>query len=76
VGRKKEIDVICKLAFSTTKKECPSKIVFVWGESGSGKSAFVVQAISNARKMLIFEKKAAVLTRNISSEGDSLVPFR
>ena len=76
VGRKKEIDVIYKLAFSTTKKECPSKIVFVWGESGSGKSAFVVQAISNARKMFMMKKKSAVITRNISSEIDSLVPFR
>ena len=61
---------------SITKKNAKSNMVFVWGESGSGKSAFVVHAIHEARKLLIAKQKIVTITRNATSEGDSLVPFR
>ena len=67
---------VCKLALEMSKDDCPSKIVFVWGESGSGKSSFIVHAIDKARRALLTNRKRIVITRNISSEGDWLVPFR
>jgi len=76
VGREKEMKAVCKLALGMTKEKCPSKILFLSGESGSGKSAFVVHAIAKARTVLMKNRRSAVITRNISSEGDSLVPFR
>jgi hypothetical protein len=76
VGRKKELDLICKLSLAVTKKERTSKMLFVWGESGSGKSAFIVSAISKARSLLLQKKKRSVVTRNATSERDSLIPFR
>ena len=75
VGRKKEMKKLCNIVMRTTDEDCPSKMLFIWGESSAGKSAFVVHATAKARKMLLTEGIIAVFTRNISSEGDSLVPF-
>ena len=76
VGRKEELAQVCQLSLDMSKDECPSKLLFVWGDSGSGKSSFIVHAIDKARKALMTNMKKAVITRNISSEGDTLVPFR
>ena len=76
MNMQKETKMICNLAMSITKKNAKSNVVFVWGESGSGKSAFVVHAIHEARKLLIAEQKSVTITRNATSEGDALVPFR
>jgi len=76
VGRKEEMGQVCKLALDMSQCGCPSKLLFVWGDSGSGKSSFIVHAIDKARKVLMTNMKRVVITRNISSEGDSLVPFR
>ncbi len=76
VGRRREIELVCKLAMDVTIPGKPSKILFVWGESGSGKSSFVVNSIAKARTYLLHEKINMAFIRNINREGDSLVPFR
>jgi predicted ATPase len=75
VGRRKELDTICNISKSVTRENNPPNVVFVWGESGSGKSSFIVQAIAKVRSILFKMRKRVVVTRNISSEGDMLVPF-
>ena len=76
VGRKEEMRRVCKLAQEMTLMQTPTKIFFVWGESGSGKSDFLVQTVAVMRKMLVTLRMKVILTRNIGNEGDSLVPFR
>jgi Predicted ATPase len=75
VGRRKELNVLCDISKSVTRENNPPRIVFIWGESGSGKSSFIVQAIAKVRSVLLSMRKRIVITRNISSEGDMLVPF-
>ncbi len=76
VGRKEEIRRVCKLAQEMTLTQSPTKMFFVWGESGSGKSDYLVQTVAWLRKFLVPKKMRVILTRNIGNEGDSLVPFR
>ena len=76
VGRKKEIDIICNISKNVTGENNQPHVVFVWGESGYGKSSFIVQAITKVRSILLSMRKRVVITRHISSEGDMLVPFR
>ena len=76
VGRRHEMKRVCKLAQEMVVTKGPAKVFFVWGESGSGKSDFLVQTISLVRKHLMTMRKGIMLTRNVGSEGDSLVPFR
>ena len=76
VGRKNEMMRVCNLAHEMAKTKGPAKMFFVWGETGSGKSDFLVQTISLMRKKLVTMRKRVILTRNVGNEGDSLVPFR
>ena len=75
VGRRDEMKRVCKLAQEMVVTKGPAKMFFVWGETGSGKSDFLVQTIALMRKKLITMKKGVMLTRNVGSEGDSLVLF-
>jgi hypothetical protein len=76
VGRKSEMMRVCKLAKEMAVTEGQAKMFFVWGESGSGKSDFLVQTVAFMRKVLITLRKGVVVTRNIGNDGDALVPFR
>lgn len=76
VGRKREVDIVCNLAKEMIAKEgCPSKMFFMSGGSGSGKSSVVVHTIAVLSKVMLQSRKNFVITRNISNEGDSIVPF-
>ena len=53
VGRKHEVSTVCNLAKEmASTKECPSKLFFMSGDSGSGKSSVVVQTIAVLSKLL------------------------
>ena len=76
VGRRLEIKKVCKLAQEISIKQSPAKMFLVWGESGSGKSNFLVQTVAIVRKVLVTSKKRVIVTRNVSNDGDALIPFR
>jgi len=73
VGRKKEVDFVCNLAMQMVSSNGPAKMFFLEGDSGSGKSSVLVKTIAAVSKAL--SEKNVVVTRNISSEGDSMFPF-
>jgi len=75
VGRKKEMETVCSLAVEMSRAECKSNMFFLWGESGAGKSSFVVHTIVRVRKELFLKKKRPIITRNVCCECDTLVPF-
>lgn len=76
VGRKNEIGRSCQIAQDIATMKGESKMFFVWGETGAGKSDFLVQAIASMRKRLATMKKSVIVTRNVGNDGDALVPFR
>ena len=76
VGRKAEMKHVCHVAQEMSFQCGPSKMFFIWGETGSGKSDYLVKAVSLIRKLMVTMKKGLIVTRNVSNEGDALVPFR
>ncbi len=77
VGRKIEMKRVTQLAKKIAlEDEGPAEMFFVWGESGSGKSDFLVQTVAQARKAIITLRKRVIVSRNIGTDGDALVPFR
>ena len=76
VGRGLEIKRVCKLAQEMSAKQSPAKMFLVWGDSGAGKSNFLVQTVATVRKILVTAKKRVIVTRSVSNDGDALVPFR
>jgi hypothetical protein len=76
VGRKREMKRVSTLAQEMASLQGPTKMFFVWGVSGSGKSNFLVQTIALMRKVLVTRRKKVIVTRNIANDGDALVPFR
>jgi hypothetical protein len=76
VGRRLEIKKVCKLAQEMSVDQSPAKMFLVWGDSGSGKSNFLVQTVAIVRKVLVTSKKRVIVTRNVSNDGDALIPFR
>ena len=77
VGRRNEMKELYKLAQEmSSQKDCPVKLQMVIGDSGSGKSAFIVQTVAVMKNLLLSAGKRPLLARNVSNEGDSLVPFR
>ncbi len=76
VGRKKEMEEVCQLALQIGRRRSRSKMCFVWGESGAGKSSFVVQTIAKVHKKLKTTRRNALITRNMCGDGDALIPFR
>jgi class 3 adenylate cyclase len=77
VGRQKEIKEIMYVAQDMMKmrKASASNFVFVSAASGTGKSTLMVQATEHVRAMVKKMKKRVIVTRNISNDGDSRVPF-
>ena len=77
VGRRNEMKELCKLAQEmSSEKGCPVKLQMVMGDSGSGKSAFIVQTVAVMKKLLLSSGKRTIVARNVSNEGDKMVPFR
>lgn len=76
VRRKDKIKQVCRFAQEMAEVKGESRMFIVWGESGSGKTDFLVQMVSSMRKLLVTKRKQAIFYRNISNEGDLLIPFR
>ena len=76
VGRSNEIQQIMQVAKCIALNNDASKFIFVSAESGSGKSAMITQTTARVRAMTQKMKKRIIVTRHISNEGDSRVPFR
>lgn len=76
VGREEEIKLLCEFAENKILKKESSKMFFVWGETGSGKSDFLVKAVAVVRQKIVTMKKGLIMSRCVMNEGDSLVPFR
>ena len=76
VGRKSEMRRVCRLAQEMALQQGPARTFFVWGETGSGKSDFLVKTVALMRKILVRLKKKVIITKNIGNDGDALIPFR
>jgi hypothetical protein len=76
VGRKNEIMKVMEMARDMMlAKESPSKLVVMEGESGMGKTTMVAHCIEHIRKLMGANKHRLIVTKNVSKESDSLVPF-
>jgi hypothetical protein len=76
VGRKNEIMKVMEMARDIMlAKESPSKLVIIEGESGMGKTTMVAHCIEHIRKLMGANKHRLIVTKNISKQSDSLVPF-
>jgi class 3 adenylate cyclase len=75
VGRKAEIMSMMVSAREMALTQCPSKIVYITGESGMGKSTMVVHAIEHVRKLMGASRRRVIVTKYVSKESDRLVPF-
>ncbi|KAL7495786.1 hypothetical protein ACHAWT_004250 [Skeletonema menzelii] len=73
VGRSSEIKQILHVAQEMTLTRMTSKFLFMTASSGTGKSSLMVQATESVRAMKM--KKRVIVTRYISNEGDSRIPF-
>ena len=75
VGRKEEILEIMGMARDMILAESPAKFVLVESTSGMGKTTMVSHSIEHIRKLMGANKHRLIVTKNISGESDSLVPF-
>jgi hypothetical protein len=75
VGRKEEIMEIMSMARDMVLSESPSKLVLVESASGMGKTTMVAHCIEHIRKLMGANKRRLIVTKNVSKESDSLVPF-
>jgi class 3 adenylate cyclase len=75
VGRDKEMKEIMHVAKDMALSRIASKFLFVSAASGTGKSTLMVQSTERVRAMVKRMKKRVIVTRNISNDGDSRVPF-
>lgn len=75
VGRKTEIMSVKATAREMALTQCPSKIVYITGESGMGKSTMVVHSIEHVRKLMGASRRRVIVTKHVSKESDLLVPF-
>ena len=77
VGRSAEIDQILKTAQEVALPEQKvSRLVFISGDIGAGKSSLLAQSAQLIRRNLSAKNKTVHVSINTSSEGDFLVPFR
>ena len=76
VGRSKEIKQIMQIAKDMALNRDVSKLLFVSAASGTGKSSMMAQTTARIRSMVKKMNKSIILTRHISNDGDSRVPFR
>ena len=75
VGRASEIKQSMHVAKEMALNSITSKFLFVSAPSGTGKSSLMVQATETVRAMVKKMKKRVIVTRYISNEGDSRIPF-
>lgn len=76
-GREKELIILGKLGEELwNAPNVKSKIVFLSGQNGTGKTTLVFRAIDQIRKEAIFSRKRMMLTTHMSKSGDAAMPFR
>ena len=75
-GRAGELKQILHIAKEVTLHDSTSKLLLVTAMSGSGKSTLMIQATELVRAMVKKMHRQVIITRNISNEGDSMIPFR
>jgi hypothetical protein len=75
-GRAGELKQILRIAKEVTLHDSTSKLLLVTAMSGSGKSTLMIQATELVRAMVKKMHRQVIITRNISNEGDSMIPFR
>jgi len=75
VGRANEIKQIMRVAKSVVNNSPVSKLLLVEAMSGTGKSTLMVQATEHVKAMIKKMNRKVIVTRNISNEGDSRIPF-
>ena len=76
IGRVNETKAIMRLAKDVEFHGTASKMLFISAVEGSGKSTLMVQATEHVRAMMKKMDKRLIVTRNISNDGDSRLPFR
>lgn len=76
VNRARELKQVMSIAKDIALRGSTSKLLLVTAKSGSGKSTFMVQAAERARAMVKKMNGRVIITRNVSNEGDSMIPFR
>jgi hypothetical protein len=76
IGRSNEIKHIMQVAKGMALNTSTSKFLFISAASGTGKSCMIVQAAARIRAMAKKMKRNAIVTRHVSNQGDSRVPFR
>jgi predicted ribonuclease YlaK len=77
VAREQELEIFDRLGHEILMSaNAPSKIVFISGPSGMGKTTISLQAIQNVAKTAEQSNKRLILTKHKSKVGDSLIPFR
>eukprot|EP00804_Cyclotella_cryptica_P026046 CCRYP_019305-RA/>CCRYP_019305-RA protein AED:0.20 eAED:0.20 QI:0/0/0/1/0.8/0.72/11/0/1168 len=76
IGRSNEIKHIMQVAKGMALNTGTSKFVLVSAASGTGKSCMIVQVAARVRAMAKKMNKYPIVTRHISNQGDSRVPFR
>jgi len=75
-GREKELIILGKLGEELwNAPNVKSKIVFLSGQNGTGKTTLVFRAIDQIRKEAIFSRKRMMLTTHMSKSGDAAMPF-
>jgi len=75
VGRRREVEMFCNVAKEMVFGQYPARMFFLTGLAGSGKSSVVVQITALVIKCAAQAQKDIIITKNVSNEGDSLVPF-
>jgi len=75
IGRENEIKSILCTAKDVMFHGPISKLFFMSALSGSGKSTLMVQTTALVRAMAKKLQKRVIITRNISNEGDTRIPF-
>jgi class 3 adenylate cyclase len=75
-GRVVELKLIVRSAKEMIFHDAISKLLLITAMSGSGKSSLMDQAIELVRAMSTEMHRRVIVTRNISNEGDTIIPFR
>lgn len=75
IGRANEIKQVMRIAQGMAANSDASKLVLLDAASGLGKSSTIAQTTARIRAMMKKMNKNIIVTRHISNEGDSRLPF-
>lgn len=75
VGRRDDLKIILRHAKEIAVSDCATRMIFVEGENGIGKSTMVVHAIEHIRRVMKTSRRRVIITKSVGKESDLLVPF-